>query len=765
MGYIGDTTANDSDPMPMVSSTESRQNTDSSSSVNEGSSVQRSSSQNSPPIEVDKKSERKAENGKTETKSSLPKEIANDLKEAIANEYWDTVSLLLSWHRNAIKEQINDGNTALHIAVGIGLNDVIRSVLSYTAGNLDLTGIINNDGSTLLHIAAIVGNTDAAELLVRKDPNLLHTFDKNKKKPFDKAYENMQLHTIAYLLEAIEKEEKKKKDAEEQEKKKAARVEGKKKKDKGERKDKGASDEDKDKTLESVLGGHGKSKEAAADDRKGKEEPDDDRTGKEGPDDDDDEKQNEEPDVDGKGDEEPDVDGKGQEEPDGDGKGKEAFKVSDHLPHVEIGANVLVNAISAKEYEVALDLVTKNSEYAASNDEVLMAIARTFPSELGYVETLFYPIPAAMVAMRVGASPIRNIEKKKEDYEVAKKVLNLVCDKIKGIKEKGACDYEYFYRGPILEAACQNAYDVVVEILKKWPEAIMCKDENGYDIIQLATIHRSEKVYNLIYDPHFPKSDYRTKKDSSGNNMLHLVGRLAPSNKLKLSTGAALQLQSELQWREEVKKLVFPSFATKENIFKDTPDMVFTKEHENLVKEGEKWIKTVAESCSIAAALITTIVFAAAITVPGGSGQEGVPVFMKEVAFTIFAIADAISLFSSATALLVFISILTARFAEQDFVKRLPRRLIIGLCTLLLSTTAMMVAFGATLFLVFCHDKLWMLAPLCSLAFLPIAIFFILQFPLIIDLFRSTYISKFGKSSKINLNDIPFFFSKGVVRN
>ncbi|KAJ0541121.1 putative PGG domain-containing protein [Helianthus annuus] len=58
--------------------------------------------------------------------------------------------------------------------------------------------------------------------------------------------------------------------------------------------------------------------------------------------------------------------------------------------------------------------------------------------------------------------------------------------------------------------------------------------------------------------------------------------------------------------------------------------MVFTREHENLVKEGEKWMKTTAGSCSIAAALITTIVFAAAITVPGGSNQEkGTPLFKK----------------------------------------------------------------------------------------------------------------------------------------
>ncbi|KAM0036891.1 putative PGG domain-containing protein [Helianthus debilis subsp. tardiflorus] len=232
--------------------------------------------------------------------------------------------------------------------------------------------------------------------------------------------------------------------------------------------------------------------------------------------------------------------------------------------------------------------------------------------------------------------------------------------------------------------------------------------------------------------------------------MLHLAGRLAPTNKLKLITGAALQLQRELQWREEVKKMVYPSMVTEENIFNDTPEMVFAKEHQDLVKDGKEWIKTVAESSSITATLIITIVFAAAITVPGGNRENGVPVFLEEAAFIIFAISDAISLFSSTTALLLFLSILTARFAQEDFLVRLPRRLIIGLYALLISTAAMMVAFGATLFLVFCRDKIWMLAPICGLAFLPIAVFCYLQVPLMIDLWQSTYISMFGMDNHNN---------------
>jgi hypothetical protein len=45
----------------------------------------------------------------------------------------------------------------------------------------------------------------------------------------------------------------------------------------------------------------------------------------------------------------------------------------------------------------------------------------------------------------------------------------------------------------------------------------------------------------------------------------------------------------------------------------------------------------------------------------------------------------------------MFLGILTARYAEQDFLISLPRKLIIGLSTLVISIAAMMVAFCAAL--------------------------------------------------------------------
>ncbi|XP_076919930.1 uncharacterized protein LOC143580906 [Bidens hawaiensis] len=233
----------------------------------------------------------------------------------------------------------------------------------------------------------------------------------------------------------------------------------------------------------------------------------------------------------------------------------------------------------------------------------------------------------------------------------------MICNKM-GISNDG-------YRKPILEAVRQGTYEVVDEILFKSPRTINCKDEEGHNIIQLAIINHSEKVYNLIHHITERTESYRTMRDSFGNNLVHLAGRLAPTFVLSRTTGAALQLQRELMWREEVEKLMLPLELIKKNKDRKTPAMVFTIEHKELMKQGEEWMKTTAE---ITAALIVTVVFAAAITVPGGSNQDsGFPVFRKESAFTIFALFNAFSLFTAASAQLLFLSILTARFSEKDF--------------------------------------------------------------------------------------------------
>ena len=108
-------------------------------------------------------------------------------------------------------------------------------------------------------------------------------------------------------------------------------------------------------------------------------------------------------------------------------------------------------------------------------------------------------------------------------------------------------------------------------------------------------------------------------------------------------------------------------------------------------------MKQVATSSTVVGALIITVMFTAAFTVHGGNKDTGFPVFLHEKSFLIFIISDAISLFASSTSVLMFLGILTSCYSENDFLKSLPTKLVIGLSTLFFSVAAMMVAFCAAL--------------------------------------------------------------------
>ena len=177
-------------------------------------------------------------------------------------------------------------------------------------------------------------------------------------------------------------------------------------------------------------------------------------------------------------------------------------------------------------------------------------------------------------------------------------------------------------------------------------------------------------------------------------------------------------------------------FVNKEGL---TPRQLFTRNHEDMMSKGEKWMKDTASSCTVVGALIVTIMFATAFTVPGGNDQNtGVPIFLNKKLFMVFIVSDALSLFSSSTSVLMFLGILTSRYAEEDFLESLPRKMIIGLSTLFFSIAAMMTAFSAALILML-HEQSWIFKPIICLASIPITLFVSMQFPLLVSMVKSTY--------------------------
>jgi hypothetical protein len=190
-----------------------------------------------------------------------------------------------------------------------------------------------------------------------------------------------------------------------------------------------------------------------------------------------------------------------------------------------------------------------------------------------------------------------------------------------------------------------------------------------------------------------------------------------------------------------VESIVHPK--VKESLNNDglTPRELFTKNHKDLMKEGEQWMKDTSTSCTVVGALIVTItiMFVVAFTVPGGYNQNtGIPMFLNEKSFMLFIVFDSLSLFSATTSVLMFLGILTSRYAEEDFLKSLPTKMIIGLSTLFFSIASMMIAFCAALSIMLLGQSRYII-PVISLACVSVMLFGVMQFPLLVDMFISTY--------------------------
>ncbi|XP_062016619.1 uncharacterized protein LOC133733026 [Rosa rugosa] len=153
-------------------------------------------------------------------------------------------------------------------------------------------------------------------------------------------------------------------------------------------------------------------------------------------------------------------------------------------------------------------------------------------------------------------------------------------------------------------------------------------NEHDKTVFQFVVEHRQDKIFDLLIDRLLDHDIKKVigRKDKFENNMLHVVAKLSSLTKIAHIRGAALQMQNELQWFKKVEREASPKDLTCINSDGRTPREEFTMNHRNLVEAGEKSMKETATSSSaLVAALIITIMFAAAVTIPGGiKGETGI---------------------------------------------------------------------------------------------------------------------------------------------
>ncbi|KAI3925257.1 hypothetical protein MKW98_011862, partial [Papaver atlanticum] len=305
---------------------------------------------------------------------------------------------------------------------------------------------------------------------------------------------------------------------------------------------------------------------------------------------------------------------------------------------------------------------------------------------------------------------------------------------------------EFFENSDVINAAIKHgSTEFIVATLKKF-SFLIWEEMGGLTIIQMAIQERNTTILNYLCetaDIMGEQMSLFSKVDTSYNTLLHHAAKLAPLAKLNLISGAALQMQRELQWFKGMESILLNKIKFSPNIYGDTAQSIFTEEHRDLVEKGEKWMKDTSGSCMVVAALIATVAFAAAFTTPGGnisdssSSKNGTPVFLETTSFTIFAVSDALALFSSITSVLMFLALYTSRYAEEEFLTSLPQKLVIGLGTLFMSMATILVAFSASLFIMLGGRFSWALIPITLCSCVPVVLFALLQLPLFFEIVLS----------------------------
>ncbi|GJX22341.1 ankyrin repeat-containing domain, PGG domain protein [Tanacetum coccineum] len=241
------------------------------------------------------------------------------------------------------------------------------------------------------------------------------------------------------------------------------------------------------------------------------------------------------------------------------------------------------------------------------------------------------------------------INKEAEKEDLAQDVQKLISRYIDDVRVETYTRKKYS-SGVLFIAAEMGNTNFLIELIRRYPD--------------------------LIWKIGAMKDMITPMRDRQDNNMLHLVGKTVNRRQLERVSGVALDMQRELLWFQEVESIIPPSYWDQKNSDGLTPHQLFTKEHKDMVTQGEKQIKEIASQCMVVAALVATMVFAAAFTAPGGYDQDsGIPIFHSKTTFKIFVVADAISLFSSSASILyMFLSVFTSRYAEVDFLESLPRK-------------------------------------------------------------------------------------------
>ncbi|XP_078150827.1 ankyrin repeat-containing protein At2g01680-like [Carex rostrata] len=264
---------------------------------------------------------------------------------------------------------------------------------------------------------------------------------------------------------------------------------------------------------------------------------------------------------------------------------------------------------------------------------------------------------------------------------------------------------------------------IAKEIMNTCPDSIYTPDKLGHSALHLAIfLENPNSVDYILSTPQLHR--LINQAENSGVHPLHsaafkcdpkLLRSLltqagqdytAVNNQANTALNKVIQqtdLWKTLKWNESFTLLssVIPSAWN--YVIKDRVEL---KIKQQAIMEVKNLTQKYTSNTSLVAALLATITFAAAFTLPGGfssdSSDAGQPLFARKAAFQVFLISDTIAMCSS---LAVAFLCIFATWEDLDFLLNY-RKTTRALMWCAYGATA--IAFGTGLFTVIAPKNLWL---------------------------------------------------------
>ncbi|XP_028550342.1 uncharacterized protein LOC110109102 [Dendrobium catenatum] len=283
---------------------------------------------------------------------------------------------------------------------------------------------------------------------------------------------------------------------------------------------------------------------------------------------------------------------------------------------------------------------------------------------------------------------------------------------------------------PLIIGAKMGLYEFVEKILEVYPQSVSILDVQGKNIIQVAISLGNQKIFELVKskltgrNAVFP-SRLLYARDNKKNTILHYAAEVT----VDVEVVGALQMQKDLQWFEKVETLIPRDLQYSRNMEEMTAQECFSENHKNMARKGKEQLTQLGQTC---ASLVAAFVFASSISIPGSDDSGGGGNIYSKTAFIVFKNAFVFGLSCAATALVLFLSLVTSSYREREFRRSIPTKLFFAVLSFVLALISLLVAFACNIFLQIYNGRRTgakeLIPFVCELTVFPAFVWFLLMY-------------------------------------